>query len=162
MKLMDFVRRDLVLPDMKSAAKEEAFAELTSALVDNGLLEEPHAVLEVIRRREEDGTTGIGNQVAVPHAGTALVDRIQVVVGVSKRGIEWGAFDGQPVHTIFLVLYPYQVDDPLERYWQCLEVLSSHFLCRNTLSRELRQCTTVDHVVERLQQADTINPRTAP
>ena len=61
-------------------------------------------------RREEQGTTGIGQGVAIPHGKHASIPRLTAALGLSSRGIEFDSIDHEPVRVVFLLLA--RVDDP--------------------------------------------------
>jgi mannitol/fructose-specific phosphotransferase system IIA component (Ntr-type) len=91
---------------------------------------EPRArdvLLNLLRKREALGSTGIGSGVAIPHARSLVVDRLRVAFGRKPSGLEFGAVDGQPVRFLFLIVAP-----PLEVSNQYLPVLGriAQF-CRN-------------------------------
>jgi PTS system nitrogen regulatory IIA component len=60
----------------------------------------------VILEREKLGSTGIGEGVAIPHGKMKGLDTILCAFGRSKKGVEFGAVDRQPVHILFLLLAP--------------------------------------------------------
>lgn len=76
--------------------------------------------------REAMGSTGLGNGVAVPHVKSEGVDRPALVLARSKKGLEWHAIDGRPVHVLFLLVSP--ADEP-EQHLQCLRWIAT--LARN-------------------------------
>jgi PTS system nitrogen regulatory IIA component len=59
-----------------------------------------------IKYRESLGTTGIGEGVAIPHARNALVKEMVLLLGRSKKGVDFSSLDGKPVHLFFLLLIP--------------------------------------------------------
>jgi mannitol/fructose-specific phosphotransferase system IIA component (Ntr-type) len=56
--------------------------------------------------REEKGSTGIGEGIAIPHARTAGVKELVAALGISEQGIDFESADGKPCHLIFLILAP--------------------------------------------------------
>ena len=56
--------------------------------------------------REERGSTGIGHGIAIPHCRTALVDTIMCAFGHNAAGLDFDSLDGEPVHSVFLLLTP--------------------------------------------------------
>ena len=60
----------------------------------------------VILEREKLGSTGIGDGVAIPHGKMKGLSRILCAFGRSKKGIDFDAVDGKPVHIFFLLLAP--------------------------------------------------------
>ena len=66
-------------------------------------------LLQVLLARESLGSTGIGNGLALPHVRNPVVMHIprpMVTLCFLERPIEFGALDGQPVHTLFTLLSP--------------------------------------------------------
>lgn len=56
--------------------------------------------------REAIGSTGLGNMVAVPHVKGDEVTQPVLVLARCKKGLEWQAIDGRPVHIVFLLVSP--------------------------------------------------------
>ncbi len=106
MKLMDFLIPDAIEPDMKSTTKGDAIKELVALLKRAGAIAEEGPVAKVVLEREELGTTGIGEGIAVPHGKSDAVDRLVAAFGRSKKGIDFEAIDKQPVHLVFLLIAP--------------------------------------------------------
>ena len=80
--------------------------ELVDILVDAGKIENPDAVLRDIIKREELGSTGLEEGIAVPHAKTEAVKSLTVAIGISPKGIDFEALDGKPSQLFFLLLAP--------------------------------------------------------
>ena len=51
-------------------------------------------------------STGIGYGIGIPHATTTFVSEVVAIVGRSRKGVQFGALDGKPVHLVFLFLVP--------------------------------------------------------
>ena len=106
MKLGDIIPDGGIQDDLKSVGKEDVIKEMVQALVKAGRVEEGTVkkVVKALMDREELGSTGIGAGVAVPHAKHDSVNDLVGVFGRSKRGINFDALDGEPVHVLFLLL----------------------------------------------------------
>lgn len=89
--------------ELKARTKEEALKEMTDLLYQDGVLSDKEEFLNEINKREESGSTGFGNGVAIPHAKTKVVVKPRVAVGISKKGFEFDSLDGKPVHLIFMI-----------------------------------------------------------
>ncbi|MFO8032907.1 MAG: PTS sugar transporter subunit IIA [Desulfohalobiaceae bacterium] len=109
MQLADYLDRDLILPDLKAANKPDVLYELLKPL--EGKLqaldvEKAHAVL---MERENLGSTGIGDGVAIPHGKMDELEDIVLIVGRSLQGVEFTALDNKSCYIFFLVLAPEHV-----------------------------------------------------
>jgi len=104
--LEKLLTKDRVILDLKSETKEEVLEELLKPLKlppDREKL-----VLEALKKREAIGSTGIGKGIAIPHTRSLVLDQVYLVVGRSKKGIDFEALDGKPVHLFFLLCAPPQ------------------------------------------------------
>jgi len=106
MRLMDFLVPDAIEPDMKAETKTDAIRELVAMLKKTGSISEGDSVARVVLEREELGTTGIGEGIAVPHGKSDVVDKLVAAFGRSEKGIDFGSIDNRPVHLIFLLVAP--------------------------------------------------------
>jgi PTS system nitrogen regulatory IIA component len=152
MKLADFVVKEAILVDLKATGKEEAIREIVSSLRDAGQVAEAdtECVIRAILGREELGSTGIGQGVAVPHTRHPTVPRLVGTVALSRRGVDFAALDGDPVDIFFLLISPpNQPGDHL----RALENISRHLKDERFVSF-LRHSKTREAVIELLDEAD--------
>jgi PTS system nitrogen regulatory IIA component len=94
--------------DLKSDVKEDVLVEIVANLVKAGAIDESltSTVLQALREREELASTGIGQNVAIPHVKVAGIDEAVTSLCAHKEGVEWAAVDGEPVNVFFVVLRP--------------------------------------------------------
>jgi len=156
MKLSDFVVNEAIIVDLQATGKEDAIREIAGGLTAAGRLAEGdlESVSRAILGREELGSTGIGQGVAVPHTRHPTVDRLIGTVALSRKGVDFAALDGEPVNIFFLLISPpNQPGDHL----RALENISRH-LKDERFVNFLRQAKTREQVVELLQEADHGTP----
>ena len=102
MKLCDFVIREAILPDLPATSKEAAIAAMVSSLRATGSIQtndEP-SIVAAIMKREELGSTGIGNGVAVPHTKHPSVNKLIATVALTQGGVDFASLDGEAVHNV--------------------------------------------------------------
>lgn len=80
--------------------------ELAQLAVKNGNSEDENGLYLDLCEREKEGTTGFGNQIAVPHAKSDRVCEAGVLVGRSRNKVEWNSIDEEPVSTWICLLTP--------------------------------------------------------
>lgn len=152
MNLSDFMIPQAILPDLKAKARDEAIRELVTSLADTGQFDADKIdeIVEAIIVREQQGSTGIGKGIAVPHIKHAAVNKIVGTIGCSKEGIDFVSLDKAPVYSVLLLLSPpNQPDEHLE----AMENLFSH-LQKDLFRKFLRQADTVQAIVDLLIEAD--------
>lgn len=94
----------LIKCSLESEDKEEVFEELVELYVSSCPSASRASILSALKSRESKLSTGIKSGIAIPHAQTGEITGVRGVVGVSRKGIDYDALDGKPVHIIFLLL----------------------------------------------------------
>jgi PTS system fructose-specific IIC component/PTS system nitrogen regulatory IIA component len=97
---------DFILPDLESEDKDEVFEEMVSHFCTITKSDGREDILAALREREAKMSTGVHPGIAIPHGKTVVVNRSYGVMGISRKGIDYGALDGQPVHLVFMELAP--------------------------------------------------------
>jgi mannitol/fructose-specific phosphotransferase system IIA component (Ntr-type) len=105
-ELNKYLNNGLFLPDLKADSKPSVMEELVQRLVDNNFVKSKGLVLDTLSKRETLGSTGIGKGVAVPHCRTLAVSDVYIVVGISRKGVDFDASDKKKVNLFFLIVAP--------------------------------------------------------
>lgn len=122
MNLSSFITAEYIKIGLESEDKDELFEELIDILVRNkGYNREE--LLAAVHAREEKLSTGIGQNIAIPHGKTDAVDGLVGVIGTSKAGIDYESLDDQPVHIVFMLLAPFDSSGPHIKALQRIAVL---------------------------------------
>ena len=107
MFLRDVFQPEFIKVNLESEDKDEVFEEMVDHFCHAGKTNAKRAViLEAIRKREAKMSTGIQKGIAIPHATSDAVDKVSGVLGVSRKGIDYDALDGEPVYLLFMVIAP--------------------------------------------------------
>ena len=152
MKLREFIVTEAITPDLQATDRDGAIRELVTALSAAGALP-ADAVEEVIAaliKREQNGSTGFGKGVAVPHVKHARITKMAATVGRSAQGIDFAALDHQPVYSIVLLLSP---ENQPQQHLQAMNAVFNN-LQKDTFRRFLRQSGTREAIAELLDEAD--------
>ena len=99
-------------------------------------------------RREQQISTAIGKGVAVPHAHVECIQRQRLAIGISTKGIDFNAVDGQPVNIVALLA------TPVKHHPQHMELLGalSRLMQQNNIRQALIEATETTQVVEIISQ----------
>lgn len=144
------INERLVFPDLAASTVEEALAELSAGLARAGLVKDAGDLARRLGERERLGSTGLGGGVAIPHCKTRDLADVLLAVGVSRRGIDFGAADGVPVTLIFLVVSP--ADAP-GLHLQALARIS-RVIRMPGVAEDLRRAATADEIAAVLKTAE--------
>ncbi len=98
---------------LKGKTREEVFAELAENFVKAKLLDEAlrDPAIEAFLAREALASTGVGQNVAIPHVKVAGLEEAIFSLSVHPEGVDWDALDGAPVKLFFAVLRPARQGD---------------------------------------------------
>jgi len=107
---------------LTAKTKSDALDEMVDLVASADEVTDPERFAQAIEEREGKMSTGIGLGIAVPHAKIASVNGIVLAVGVSREGIEFDAFDDEPVHIIVMIAAP---EGAQEGYIQVLATVAA-------------------------------------
>jgi mannitol/fructose-specific phosphotransferase system IIA component (Ntr-type) len=152
MQFSDFICPEAVIAELKTADRDGVIAELVHALAKAGKFENarPADITRAVVKRENEGSTGMGKGVALPHVKHKAVKRVVAGVGLKSEGIDFAALDKQPVYSVILLLSP--ADDP-DEHLQVMEKVFKH-IQQEKFRKFLRQCSTAEEILDLLQEAD--------
>ncbi len=106
-RLIDFIHEENIVTEFRAETKDEALARLVDLLItSHGLAVDRGALLEAVRRREEQMSTCIGRGLAVPHASLPEGMPLAGVMAVSREGLPFGTPDGIPLRCMVLLAGP--------------------------------------------------------
>ena len=152
MKLREFIVADAIVANLQATDRDGAIRELVTSLSKAGTLPES-AVDEVVTaliKREQNGSTGFGKGVAVPHAKHPKVKQMAGTVGRSEAGLDFASLDHQPVYSIVLLLSP---ENQPQQHLQAMNIVFSN-LQKDMFRKFLRQSATREAIVDLLEEAD--------
>jgi PTS system nitrogen regulatory IIA component len=106
MKMMEMLKAEFVIEELKAVNKRDVLAELIAVIAKGEGSVDPEAMLRIFLEREQLGSTGIGNGIAIPHGRLAGLNEAVLAFGRSRGGVAFEALDGKPVHLFFLLAAP--------------------------------------------------------
>ncbi len=147
MRLREFFSEDGIKLQLESTGKDEVLKELVGLLKLDDKAEQ--VLVKMLRRRETLGSTGIGQNIAIPHCRALAVSALRLAFGRKLAGIDFNAIDGKPVNFFFLIVAP-----PLEVSNQYLPVLGriAQFAKESDVPDKLSKLTTPQEFLKLLEE----------
>ena len=139
MRIIDLLKADAISLNVSVAAKEEAIDKLVSLHEAVGNLGDVKVYKDAILARETQGTTAIGEGIAVPHAKSESVKVAGLSAITVPEGVDYGAPDGKPSNLLFMIAAPLDGDLHLEILSRLMVMLMEPEFCealRNAKSAE--------------------------
>ncbi|MFA6240678.1 MAG: PTS sugar transporter subunit IIA [Candidatus Hydrogenedentales bacterium] len=108
MRLGELLHEDVVKIHLQASTKQEAIEELVDVLVDAH--EIPFSIrdhiLEVVREREDQASTGMEHGVAIPHGASDRLEDTIAAIGISPEGVTFDTLDGLSAKIVILLVTP--------------------------------------------------------
>jgi mannitol/fructose-specific phosphotransferase system IIA component (Ntr-type) len=148
LNLTALLRVDRINLELQSRKKPDVLRELVM-MVRQG--ESAELLLQTLLKREELGSTGIGRGIAIPHGRSLLLDKLEIAVGRSTKGVDFDAIDKKPVHLLFLVMAPPQ--DPGNQYLITLGRIA--LICQElTKRKQLFNARTPEEFIQQVRDLE--------
>jgi PTS system nitrogen regulatory IIA component len=107
-ELVEHMNAKLFVGDFAAKDKNEALSRLTDAVVEGSDVNDHDLVLNMLRNREQLGSTALEQGVAFPHGRSLAVKQLTILFARSQKGVDFASEDGKPTHLFFLILAPPQ------------------------------------------------------
>ncbi len=111
MRITDLLQKQAIDLHATAAGKTEAIDKIVALMMKTGCIRDEQTYKNAVITRESEGTTGIGEGVAIPHAKTKAVDKPALAAMVVPEGVDYEALDGQPTNLFFLIAAPNTEDN---------------------------------------------------
>lgn len=150
MRITDLLSPESVALNCHPTSKEEALNQAIALMEKSGKLSDVEAYRRQVMLREEEGSTGIGEGIAIPHGKCSAVKKPGLAAMVIRDGVDFDALDGEPVHLLFLIAAPDTKDNVH------LDVLSkiSMMLMDEVFTASLKNAADVKEFLAVIDKAD--------
>lgn len=148
-KLTDIINAGLIEPSLKATTRDGIIGEMIALLDAQDVITSRDAVKQAILNREQESSTGIGMNIAVPHAKSDAVTKPRVVFGIKHDGIDWSSVDGTPAKLIFMIVVP--AENKGNEHLKILQMLSRK-LMDDGFRERLLQITSKEEAFKLLEE----------
>lgn len=151
MRIRDLLAAESIQLGGKATGKRDLLDQMVDLMAKSGKINDVETYRKGVYAREEEGTTGIGEGIAIPHCKSDAVSRPGLAAMVIPEGVDFDSLDGAPVNLIFLIAAPNTKDNVH------LDVLSklSVLLMDENFTNGLRNAKTVDEFLSVIDAAET-------
>lgn len=88
--------------DLKAKNKDEVFKEMSEMFFEDGCINNMDEFIKDLYIREEEGMTGVGDGIAIPHGKSDSVVHTSISIGRANHDIEWNTMDEKPVRVVIM------------------------------------------------------------
>ncbi|WP_413155210.1 PTS mannose transporter subunit IIABC [Bacillus subtilis] len=139
-KLTDIISPELIEPNLSGETRDDIIDELIQKLSRRGALLSESGFKQAILNREQQGTTAIGMNIAIPHGKSETVREPSVAFGIKRSGVDWNSLDGSEAKLIFMIAVPKESRG--NQHLKILQMLSRKLMDDNYRERLLSVQTT--------------------
>lgn len=122
MRIRELLSNQSIALGAEAANKKDIIEKMTVLMETSGNLTDRKRYLKGVLEREAEGTTGIGEGVAIPHAKNAAVKKAGIAAMVLKKEVDFESLDGEPVKLVFMIAAP---DNGANEHLEALSRLST-------------------------------------
>lgn len=150
MKIRELLAKESIDLNGQAAGKKELLDQMVELMAKSGKINDVETYRKGVYAREEEGTTGIGEGIAIPHCKSDAVSRPGLAAMVVKDGVDFDALDGEKVNLVFLIAAPNTKDNVH------LDVLSklSTLLMDENFTSSLRNAGSVEEFLNVIDAAE--------
>ena len=150
MKITDLLTKESIDLNVKASNKKDVIEQAVELMEQNGNINNKQEYLRLVMKREEEGSTGVGEGIAIPHGKGGVISEPGLVAMVIPDGVDFDALDGKPVKLLFLIAAPNSKDN------LHLEVLSrlSALLMNEKFRNKLLNAKSKDEFLKTIDEAD--------
>ncbi len=150
MRITDLLDKNSISLDGTPKSKTEALDQVIDLMIKSGKINDAEAYKKQVYAREEEGTTGIGEGIAIPHGRGESVSKPGLAAMVVKDGVDFESLDDEPVHLIFLIAAPHTKDNVHLDMLSKLSVL----MMDEDFVKALLDAKTVDEFLDIIDKAE--------
>ena len=106
MKISSLLKPEAIAIGAAASSKDDAISKLVDLMTTQGNVADRDAYEAAVHAREDEGTTALGEGIAIPHAKTSAVTAPGLAAMTLPAGVDYDAPDGQPTTLMFLIAAP--------------------------------------------------------
>lgn len=154
MYIIDYLKTEGIRLKVEGKKKKEIIKEIIINAAESGIIKKETVddILTAVMLREQQGSTGIGNGIAIPHCKTDLVEHGIILAATFPSGIKYNSLDNKPVNILFMFIFP---SNENKEYLQVL-AKSARLLGDEVIRNKLVLSNTREEFREVIAQNDII------
>ncbi len=106
MKILDFLKQEWIILELKGTDKPSVLRELSEVLVKPCGVSSVDELVQILLEREKLGSTAIEDGIAIPHGRLKKLKNFFISFGRSPKGVNFDSIDGKPSQIFFLIIAP--------------------------------------------------------
>ena len=150
MKITDLLSKESVLLNIDVKDKDACLVKLVDLMDASGKISDKKLYLDAVQEREKEGTTGVGNGIAIPHGRCSGVKEPGLAAMTINGGVEYEALDAKPVDLAFLIAAP---EGSGSMHLEILSKLATMLMDENFVA-DLKKAKTVEEFLKVIDDAE--------
>ena len=150
MKITDLLSKESVLLNIDVKDKDACLVKLVDLMDASGKISDKKLYLDAVQEREKEGTTGVGNGIAIPHGRCSGVKEPGLAAMTINGGVEYNALDSKPVDLAFLIAAP---EGSGSMHLEILSKLATMLMDENFVA-DLKKAKTVEEFLKVIDDAE--------
>ncbi|WP_201307713.1 PTS sugar transporter subunit IIA [Companilactobacillus farciminis] len=106
MEILDLLNKNQMNFEIEADSKKEVIKKMAKMFLDDGIIISIDKYVDSVMEREQTGTTGVGEGIAIPHGKSNAVTTSSIAFAKLKTPVDWDALDGKKVSIVFMLSIP--------------------------------------------------------
>jgi PTS system nitrogen regulatory IIA component len=140
----------MIIPNLKARDKNAVLEEMAQLAASRCGVADTRGLLEVLLKREQVSSTGIGEGVAIPHGRMSGVQRVFAVFARSPQGVDFQSHDRSLTYLLFLLIAP---EDSSADHLKALARIA-RLLKDASFRARLMEVTTREEILDTIKEED--------
>lgn len=111
MKITNLLSKETIELNVEAKDKNDIIDKMTRLMLKTGRINNLEEYKNLVLKREEEGSTGVGEEIAIPHGKGECVTEPGLIAMVVPNGVDYNALDGKPVKLLFMIAAPNTSDN---------------------------------------------------
>ena len=141
--LLSYFHKELFIPELNASSGEDVLREMVDYLAGKEKISDISLIYDLVKKREDLGSTGIGEGIAIPHCRSIAVEKLTVLCALKSKGLAFKSPDKKPVKLFFMVVAPPQDINYLVFLGKLVEIFTD-----KKIKKELFNITSFEEFAE--------------
>lgn len=106
MEILDLLNKNQMNFEIEADSKQDVIKKMAKMFLDDGIIISIDKYVDSVMEREQTGTTGVGEGIAIPHGKSNAVTTSSIAFAKLKTPVDWDALDGKKVSIVFMLSIP--------------------------------------------------------
>ncbi|WP_162000298.1 PTS sugar transporter subunit IIA [Companilactobacillus halodurans] len=154
MEILDLLNKNQMEFEIEAESKKDVIKKMSKMFLNDGVITSIDKYVDSVMEREQMGTTGVGEGIAIPHGKSSVVTTSSIAFAKLKTPVDWDALDGNKVSIIFMLSIPDESES--KEHLRVLSLLAQRLMDDDVIE-SLKQSRNKDDIINIFKNKESID-----